>query len=223
MSYPEALRYVADKYKILIEGDEKSVEQSEADLKKENILSALKWAQCHFSDNLTKDKIAIDYLKKRNLVNGVKDFFIGYATSGNDLLLAAASAGYSTKVLLDAGLVKVNDQDGHFYDAFSKRLIFPFHDRSGRIIGFTGRLLIAQEGKPKYLNTSETEVFRKSRFLYCHHDDCRCRLLVVFASSFSGRNGPFAWCLDDGEHGCGRFSAPGGNQHNKAEVHHRRP
>jgi DNA primase catalytic core len=166
MSYPQALRYVARKYNIQIEEDEKSVEQSDADFRRESIFAALNWAQSHFSDNLSKDKGAIDYLKKRDLVKAVKDFCIGYAASGNDLLRAAASAGYSTKVLLDAGLVKVNDQDGHFYDAFSKRLIFPFHDRSGRIIGFTGRLLIAQEGKPKYLNTSETEVFRKSRFLY---------------------------------------------------------
>lgn len=166
LSFPEALKYIAEKYKIHIEEDDKTPERTEEEKRRESIVAALKFAQVHFSDNLTKDKVAGNYLVKRQLTDGVKDFSIGYASNGNALLLAAQAAGYSTKILLQAGLVKENPSNGRLYDAFSNRIIFTFYDRTGRIIGFSGRLLVKKEGVPKYLNSAETEVFKKSRVLF---------------------------------------------------------
>ncbi|MEI6899423.1 MAG: toprim domain-containing protein, partial [Bacteroidota bacterium] len=100
------------------------------------------------------------------MINQAIDIFkIGYAEAGNDLILKAREAGFSDEILLSAGLLKKNDQ-GHYYDVFSRRIIFPFIDRSGRVIGFTGRLITIEKDKPKYLHSSETEVFKKSKFLY---------------------------------------------------------
>jgi len=166
MSYVEALQYIADRYKITVAQDG-SVEVSEDDKRKEALFVVLKWAKEHFQSNLKKNKQAIAYIKERKHEKAVKLFEIGYAESGNDLLSSAAAVGFSTDLLAQAGLVKKND-NGHFYDAFSRRIIYPFFDRSGRVIGFTGRLLSGEDAKdrPKYLNSPTTELFKKDKVFY---------------------------------------------------------
>jgi len=165
MSYTEALTYIAGHYNIPVKLNGSDQQYSEAEKRRDGIFAALKWAQQLFSANLQKNKPALSYLQQRKLDKAIDLFLIGYAETGNDLLHKAQQAGFSSEILLAAGLLKKNDQ-GHFYDAFSKRIIFPFFDRSGRVIGFTGRLITAEKDKPKYLNSAETEVFKKSRFLY---------------------------------------------------------
>lgn len=164
-SYPEALSYIAKKYNIALEESAETDATTEIQKQKESIFSALKWAAQHFSENYLKSEPSQAYVKKRRLTEAVTVFGIGYADSGNDLMRAAQAAGYNIEVLFAAGLVKKNEQ-GFFYDAFTKRLMFPFYDRTGRIIGFTGRILTNEKDKAKYLNSSETEVFKKSKILY---------------------------------------------------------
>jgi len=166
MNYPEQLRYLANKFKIPVdESGAASEKDTEADRKRESIFASLKWAAAYFEANYFKNKQAQDYIKSRELLESVPAFSIGYAEPGNALITAAQAAGYNTDILFEAGLIKKNEQ-GFFYDAFSKRIIFPFYDRSGRVIGFTGRLLTNEKDKPKYLNTGDTEVFKKSKFLF---------------------------------------------------------
>ena len=116
-------------------------------------------------DNYLKNDQAKDYVKQRNLLDAVTHYGIGYSESGNALLRSAQASGFNTDILYEAGLINKNEL-GSFYDSFSRRLMFPFFDRSGRIIGFTGRILTAEKDKPKYINTKETEVFKKSKFLF---------------------------------------------------------
>jgi DNA primase catalytic core len=165
MSYTEALTYIAGHYNIPVKLNGSDQQYSEAEKRRDGIFAALKWAQQLFSTNLQKNKPALSYLQQRKLDQAIDLFLIGFAETGNDLLHKAQRAGFSSEILLAAGLLKKNDQ-GHFYDAFSRRIMFPFFDRSGRVIGFTGRLITAEKDKPKYLNSAETEVFKKSRFLY---------------------------------------------------------
>jgi DNA primase catalytic core len=165
MSFSEALTYIAKKSNIAIQQDGDAAEYSETEKRRDGIYAVLKWATTYFSANLAKNKIAKDYLKQREIDQATDLFSLGWADSGNALLHAAHQAGYSNDVLLAAGLVKVNE-DGHYYDAFQKRITFPFFDRSGRVIGFTARLLTNEKDKPKYLHTAETELFKKSKFLY---------------------------------------------------------
>ena len=172
MSYPEALRYIAGKYHIELEESTESSADSEVRNQKESILAALKWATLHFCDNLSKNELAISYVKHRNLLDAMEPFGIGYAEKGNALMRAATEAGYNINVLYDAGLVNKNEH-GSYYDTFSQRLMFPFYDRSGRVIGFTGRILTDEKDKPKYINTKETEVFKKSNLLYGLHQSKR--------------------------------------------------
>ena len=176
MSYSEALTYIADRYGIFVKMNGADQLYTDAEKRRDGIFAVLKWAKDHFKSNLGRTpgempqsapivNQASEYLKKRGLETGIDLFELGYAESGNDLLSSAHKAGYSDDILLAAGLIKRNDK-GNLYDAFNRRIMFPFFDRSGRVIGFTGRLITAEKDKPKYLNSPETEVFKKSRFLY---------------------------------------------------------
>ena len=165
MTFVEALTYIAGKYGITVSLNGNDAEYSENEKRRDGIFAVLKWAVEYFAVNLQKNKPALEYLMKRELAAAIDLFNIGYAGTGNDLMRAAHQAGYSDEMLLAAGLIKKNDE-GHYYDAFHKRIIFPFIDRSGRVIGFTGRLLAAEKDKAKYLHTGDTDVFKKSKFLY---------------------------------------------------------
>jgi DNA primase len=109
---------------------------------------------------------AIDYLKKRGLSGEVAARFrIGFAPPGWENLAAALHADSATrKALLELGLTIQRDDGKSAYDRFRDRIQFPIHDRSGRTIGFGGRVL--DNSTPKYLNSPESPVFHKGRELY---------------------------------------------------------
>lgn len=107
---------------------------------------------------------AVDYLKQRGLSGEIaRDFGIGFAPPGWDSLIKAL-APTPTKLLLDAGLVIEKEGKGSFYDRFRERIMFPIRDQRGRVIAFGGRIM--GDGKPKYLNSPETDVFHKGKELY---------------------------------------------------------
>lgn len=107
---------------------------------------------------------AVDYLKQRGLSGEIaRDFGIGFAPPGWDNLIKAL-APTPTKLLLDAGLVIEKEGKGSFYDRFRERIMFPIRDQRGRVIAFGGRIM--GDGKPKYLNSPETDVFHKGKELY---------------------------------------------------------
>jgi len=108
---------------------------------------------------------AKDYLKGRGLSGQVAARFgLGYAPQGWELLITALTGqGMTREQLKEAGLVSVNDQ-GRIYDKFRHRIMFPIHDRRGRVIAFGGRVL--DDGEPKYLNSPETPLFHKGQALY---------------------------------------------------------
>jgi DNA primase len=108
---------------------------------------------------------AFRYLKKRAIPEDViKKFRLGWAPdSWGALLDFALSQGVKVETLLEAGLAAEGKDGGH-YDFFRNRLIFPIFDHTGRVVGFGGRVL--DDSLPKYINTKETPLFRKSSILY---------------------------------------------------------
>ncbi len=106
------------------------------------------------------------YLESRGLERATVDAFgLGWApASGNPLIEAARGAGVPLEALIEAGLARQNDQ-GRAYDFFHGRLLIPICDQRGRPVGFGGRVL-ADDGGPKYVNTAETALFKKSRLIY---------------------------------------------------------
>ncbi|MEN4912455.1 DNA primase [Erwinia amylovora] len=120
-----------------------------------------------FQQSLTQGPSAgaRDYLAQRGLSDEVvKHFSIGFAPAGWDNALKRFGSNPDDRQsLIDAGMLVTNDQ-GRSYDRFRERVMFPIHDKRGRVIGFGGRVL--GNGMPKYLNSPETEIFHKGRQLY---------------------------------------------------------
>ena len=123
-------------------------------------------ANTFFREQLKAASGARAYLQKRGVDAATQARFeLGYAPAGWDGLLSALGRDERQRALLDkVGLLSKNDA-GRTYDKFRDRLIFPIHDRRGRVIGFGGRVLSADDS-PKYLNSPETPLFRKGRELY---------------------------------------------------------
>ncbi|MCB9157281.1 MAG: DNA primase [Caldilineaceae bacterium] len=109
---------------------------------------------------------ARSYLEKRQIDTATAERFqLGFALDSWDGLREhLLRHGHSLEAQLTAGLLKQNEERTRTYDAFRGRVMIPICDRQGRIIGFGGRVL--GDGHPKYLNTSETDVFHKSRVVY---------------------------------------------------------
>lgn len=126
---------------------------------------------------------ARDYLARRGLsAEVIKHFAIGFAPPGWDNVLKRFGRDPENRQsLIDAGMLVTNDK-GRSYDRFRERVMFPIHDKRGRVIGFGGRVL--GDGTPKYLNSPETEIFHKGRQLYGLYEAQKnhpepARLLVV--------------------------------------------
>ncbi|MFT3897672.1 MAG: DNA primase [Thermomonas sp.] len=131
-----------------------------------DIFSALDAASAFFRRQLAQSDKARAYVEKRGIdAQIVERFGIGYAPDGFSALRDALGTDPRRMQLLErAGLFSKNDK-GHVYDKFRDRLMFPIHDRRGRVIAFGGRV-IDPEDSPKYLNSPETALFHKGRELY---------------------------------------------------------
>jgi DNA primase len=129
--------------------------------------SAMDWAQAYYHRALLDSPQVLGYARRRGLEDGeIGDFHLGFAPDGDVLLSQAPAAGHSLQSLESAGLVTKTDS-GRWRDRFHLRLVFPLTDLSRRVIGFAGRNLRSdRKDVPKYLNSPETEFYRKSQFLY---------------------------------------------------------
>jgi DNA primase len=109
------------------------------------------------------------YIARRGVgVGEVEQFGIGYAPSGGQFLTSLLQKeGFGAELLEQCGLV-LKRETGGFYDRFRNRLMFPIHNESGKPIGFGGRAL-AENEQPKYMNSPETPIYRKSFVLYNLH------------------------------------------------------
>ena len=169
-SYPEALRHVAAKYNIEIVEKELSPEQASKLSAKESQFIATKFAGKYFQETLWNTKegktVGLNYFNERGFSEEtIKKFKLGYSPKKQGSFeRAALKAGYDKNVLVESGLIGIND-DNKSYDKFRERIIFPIHSYSGRVIGFGGRSFNAN-AKSKYLNSNETLIYDKSKVLY---------------------------------------------------------
>ena len=138
-----------------------STKENKADGK---LLEALLKATEFFKNHLRGSESAKKYLKGRGISGALaRDFQLGYAPTGWQVLESNLNE-VTKKSLLDAGLVSQGD-NGKSYDRFRDRIMFPIRNTRGQIIGFGGRLM-SSDGGPKYLNSPETEAFKKGEELY---------------------------------------------------------
>jgi DNA primase len=165
----EALKLLADRYGIPMP---KRSQYADDDSRKRGALFQLhELAQENFRANLRgpAGETARNYLAHRGLsAETIERFGLGYSDrSGRALLRTFEQREFSASQMQEAGLVGQR-QDGSLYDRFRNRLMFPIHNESGKIIGFGGRAL-ADDDQPKYLNSPETPIYKKSHVLYNLH------------------------------------------------------
>ena len=151
-----------------IEVPKPSPEAAEAERKRHDLNSVLEAAQagCHRRLLLPEGRHALAYLLGRGLTEQtIRRFGLGWSGEGRGALLAELGRdGITEEQLVDAGLMRRDDETGRAFDLFFNRVMFPIRDRRGRAISFGGRTL--GDGQPKYVNGPETALFSKRRTLY---------------------------------------------------------
>ena len=164
LTFPEAVEKLARRAGMPMPEQQYDAEGK----KKARILALNKDAANFFYSQLSTPagKAACEYMVKRQISPATaKKFGLGCAPdSWNSMVDAMRQKGYSDSDLLEAGLAKRSEKNKGIYDTFRNRLMFPVIDVTGKVIGFSGRIL--GDGEPKYLNSRETAVFSKSRNLF---------------------------------------------------------
>ncbi len=169
-SYPEALKYLANKYGIAVEETTPSPEEKEVQDEKESLFNLTSFAQNYFSETLHNTEegkaIGLTYFKERGYsLDTIKKFGLGYCLNNwDDFSKHALKHGYKKDLLLKTSLSK--SKDNSIYDTFRGRVVFPIHNLSGRALGFGARILTSDKNKPKYLNSAESDIYQKSKVLY---------------------------------------------------------
>lgn len=169
-SYPEALRFLAQKYGIIIEEKEQTPEELVAQNERERMFNINTFAQQYFSETMkTNDEglaVGMSYFKERGFRDSIIDKFqLGYCLNQREAFIQhAIQNGYSKEILLKTGLASGNEE--RMYDRYQGRVIFPIHNLTGKVIGFGARILSSDKTKAKYLNSPESEIYNKSQTLY---------------------------------------------------------
>ncbi len=170
-SYPEALRWLADKYNIeLPEEKPLSAEELQAISERESLYIINEFAKNHFKHNLHETEegtsIALSYFLERDFRKDIiEKFDLGYClNTGDDLTKTALAKGYQLKYLETVGLTKTKEDRS--FDFYRGRVIFPIHSVTGRVLGFGGRTLLNDKKIAKYFNSPESIIYNKSAILY---------------------------------------------------------
>ena len=170
-SYPEALRFLANKYGIQIPEESEPTAKELADkTERESLFIINDFAKNYFHQNLqesTEGKaVGLSYFEERGFTKEtIEKFQLGYCLNvSDDFTKAALSKGYSLSYLEKVGLVKSKDE--RYFDFFRGRVLFPIQSISGRILGFGGRSLINDKKVAKYYNSPESIIYNKSEILY---------------------------------------------------------
>lgn len=163
-NFPEAIETLAARVGMTVprEGNLQKHQQSQ------NLYQLLDKVAAYYQQQLKKTEAheAIDYLKQREINDEtITRFQLGFSPAGWHTLESVFKS--KTQELITSGMLIQRD-DGKIYDRYRQRIMYPIHDRHGRMIGFGGRSIHADQ-KPKYLNSPETAIFQKSRELYGLH------------------------------------------------------
>ncbi|XMO87501.1 DNA primase [Algibacter sp. AS12] len=169
-TYPEAIRYLAKKYNIELEETEQSDEQKEKANERESLYLVSEFANTYFQKVLHKTdqgrSIGLSYFKERGFTEEtIKKFDLGYSLNEWQAFTdEALKQGYNIDFLAKTGLTIVKEDKR--FDRFKGRVMFPIKSMSGRVLGYGGRILIADKKAAKYVNSPESDIYHKSKVLY---------------------------------------------------------
>ena len=169
-SYPEALRYLAQKYNIEVEEDQPSDEARAERDQRESLFLVNEYANKFFQKQLWEAEegrqVGLSYFRERGFSDAtIENFQLGYSPDGYTAFTdAALKDNYQLDYLAETGLTKVDGQ--RKLDRFRGRVMFPILSHTGRTLGFGGRILKTDAKAAKYLNSPESPIYHKSKILY---------------------------------------------------------
>jgi DNA primase len=170
VDFKGALELLAERYGVELQREQEDPREAERRKKRERLLELLSRTAAYYERCLWDSAEAArarDYLAGRGLGEEMlREFRVGYAPSAWDrVLLASRRGGFSVAELYATGLAQRSKQNGQPYDRFRSRIMFPLTDIRGRVLGFGARAM-REEQRPKYLNTSDNDVYHKGLHLY---------------------------------------------------------
>lgn len=167
MSFEDAIRWIAKKYNLQLEEIQLSEDNIQERLLQDSLYLVNDFATDFFQRQMLETdlgrSLALQYFKERGFLDDtIQKFALGWASEASDALgKAAVNAGYNVDLLKKLKLV--NDQQRDFFRA---RVMFPIHNLTGKVVGFAGRTLSNEKSVPKYINSSESDIYIKSKVLY---------------------------------------------------------
>lgn len=170
LTYPEAIRWLADFYRIDLQETEKTPEQVQKQQIEESLRILNDFAASYFQDVLLNTEegqaIGLSYFKQRGFRKDIIDKFrLGYCPEdGHSFHFTASQKGYNKELMEKVGLIR--NRNEVYYDTYRGRVIFPIQNMTGRVLGFGARILKKNDKAPKYINSPENELYVKSRVLY---------------------------------------------------------
>ena len=173
MTYPEALRWLAKKYHIEIHERELTDGERQAQSERESMYIVNEWAGKYFQELLRNDPdgiaMGMQYFRSRGFRDDViKTFQLGYDLPDRQALAhKALQKGYKEEFLLKTGICYKNDR-GELIDRYAGRVVFPWIGVSGKVVGFTARVLDSRTKgvNQKYVNSPDSEIYHKTNELY---------------------------------------------------------
>jgi len=180
LSYPEALKFLANKYGIEVIEKEISVEEKAQQNEKESLYIVMQFAQKYYTDLLINDdlgrSVGLGYFKERGFSDAIiQKFNLGYSSEERRKFSdTAVKNGYKPEYLVKTGMsiLSNNHLEGSpiagsdIFDRYTGRVMFPIHNISGKVIGFGGRILTSDKKLAKYINSPQTDIYDKSKTLY---------------------------------------------------------
>lgn len=174
LSFPDAIKMLAEKYGIEIPSEEQSAEEVELQKKRDAMYIANQYAQEFFVAQLhdvsDESQSALEYVTRRWPLDFVKSYGIGYASKKMHAFADyAKEKGLSQEILLEVGLISQSDKSGKLYDTFHGRITIPIRDNRKRIVGYTARQIPEVPGTKttsKYINSKTSLIFEKGNELF---------------------------------------------------------
>jgi len=180
LSYPEALKYLANKYGIEVVEKEVTNEEKAQQNEKESLYIVMQYAQKYFTDLLLNDdlgrSIGLGYFTERGFSQTTIDKFqLGYSSDERRKFSeTAVKNSYKPEYLVKTGMAILsnNHVEGNpitvtdIFDRYTGRVMFPIHNITGKVIGFGGRILTNDKKQAKYINSPQTDIYDKSKTLY---------------------------------------------------------
>jgi DNA primase len=173
VDFKGALELLAERYGVELQREEEDPREAERRRRRERLLELLDRTTSYYERYLWESDEAArarEYLSGRGLGEEIlRGFRVGYAPSAWDRVLTMSRrGGFSEQELYATGLAQRSKENGRPYDRFRSRIMFPLTDIRGKVLGFGARAM-REEQRPKYLNTSDNDVYHKGSYLYGAH------------------------------------------------------